>query len=396
MPNQNSILVNINSPSTPQIFSRIEIGEKLIDEKFLQEALFASPGCLPLDEFGGNFAPAACIGREILKIDLLYLSADGFITIVETKLWKNPEARRTAVAQILDYAKKLSCWDYEQLESAVKRKLGFDESLYAWLCENDETGEGMPEESIFIDSVSRNLQGGHFLLLIVGDGIREGVQDLTESLNQAPQLGFTFGLVEMACYRWSEDQLLLSPSVVARTQEIERAVVRIEMKDSTRESIDVDVSTNPDDIETTPGLQSFMETLADRTSSSLANQLDSFCRHFESSIDEVSIVCHKKYLLKCKYFENDKEESLWIITANNEGKVALGGHKHWKLGCEEVRQVIEQFWNSVAQLVPALQPKLLESGSMSRPTCSLEMLLQHSEQLKPLIVEYTSNLTSLE
>ena len=309
MPNQSSILVDVNSPSTPKIFHRVEMGANLMDEKFLQEALFASPGCLPLDEFGGNFAPAACIGREILKADLLYLSADGFITIVETKLWKNPEARRTAVAQILDYAKKLSCWDYEQLETAVKKKLGFNESLYDWLCENDETGEGMPNESKFIDSVSRNLRGGHFLLLIVGDGIREGVQDLTESLNQAPQLGFTFGLVEMACYRWSEDQLLLSPSVVARTQEIERAVVRIEMKAPTRDSIDVEVSTSPDDIETTPGLQSFMETLAEKSSSSLANQLDTFCRHFESSNDDVSIVCNRRYLLKCRYFENERDAS---------------------------------------------------------------------------------------
>ena len=247
---QKSLLVDTVNRNVSSVCERVEFGANLIDEKLLQLVLFESAGTLPLHEFGSGFSPAACIGREILKTDLLFLSADGFITIVETKLWKNPEARRTAVAQILDYAKKLSKWNYEQLESACKKKLGFDNSLYEWLCENDETSESMPDESVFIDSVQRNLRGGHFLLLIVGDGIREGVQDLTESLNQAPQLGFTFGLVEMACYRWSEDQLLLSPSVVARTKEIERAVVRIEMKEAVRETVEVEVSTNSAEVTT--------------------------------------------------------------------------------------------------------------------------------------------------
>ncbi len=33
--------------------------------------------------------------------------------LVEAKLWRNPEARRKVIGQILDYAKELSRWNYE-------------------------------------------------------------------------------------------------------------------------------------------------------------------------------------------------------------------------------------------------------------------------------------------
>ena len=58
-----------------------------------------------------GFSPPRTVGREVLTaaglIDVLYVSPAGLVTIVETKLWRNPEARREVVGQILDYAKEL-------------------------------------------------------------------------------------------------------------------------------------------------------------------------------------------------------------------------------------------------------------------------------------------------
>jgi hypothetical protein len=43
--------------------------------------------------------------------------------VVETKLWRNPEAHRSVVAQIIDYAKDLSKMSFEDFcESATKTK----------------------------------------------------------------------------------------------------------------------------------------------------------------------------------------------------------------------------------------------------------------------------------
>ena len=33
-------------------------------------------------------------------LDILYINPKGFLSLVETKLWRNPEARRSVVAQI--------------------------------------------------------------------------------------------------------------------------------------------------------------------------------------------------------------------------------------------------------------------------------------------------------
>ena len=83
--------------------NRIESQAK--DEKtegWLQQLIFEHPDLLPVDEFDESFAPLIPIGREVATksgaIDNLYISPVGRLTIVETKLWKNPEKHRTVVA----------------------------------------------------------------------------------------------------------------------------------------------------------------------------------------------------------------------------------------------------------------------------------------------------------
>jgi hypothetical protein len=55
-----------------------------------------------------DFPSPGRVGREIPvttgRIDLLYVSTSGYPVIVETKLWRNPEAKREVVAQGLDMA----------------------------------------------------------------------------------------------------------------------------------------------------------------------------------------------------------------------------------------------------------------------------------------------------
>ena len=85
------------------------------------------------------------------------------------------------------------------------------------------------DEARFVDAVSRNLKRGRFLLLIVGDGIREGVENIANFLQRHAGMDFTFGLVELAFYRFPEGRgLLVQPRVIAQTVSIERAVVRVE------------------------------------------------------------------------------------------------------------------------------------------------------------------------
>ena len=77
---------------------------------------------------------------------------NGDLIIVECKLWRNPDARRKVIGQILDYAKDLSNMNYSQLESGVLRVTGEDNSsIY------DKMLKHFPDldEAEFIDKVQR-------------------------------------------------------------------------------------------------------------------------------------------------------------------------------------------------------------------------------------------------
>ena len=100
-------------------------GKDSYDEDWLQSLLCQTPEILPTGEFDPAFFPAMPLCRELPTaagpIDLAYVSDQGRLSIVECKLWRNPEARRDAVSQILDYAKEISRWSYEELNAAVCR-----------------------------------------------------------------------------------------------------------------------------------------------------------------------------------------------------------------------------------------------------------------------------------
>jgi hypothetical protein len=218
---------------------RVSLTQKTFDELRIQELIRANPEILPVDEIEPVFSPPISIGREVPTkagfIDNLYLSPQGYLTIVETKLWRNPEARREVVGQIIDYAKEVSKWSFKELEDQVrsynqsyrKANLGIVETL------RQEQGEDVDEQFI-IDSISHNIRQGRYLLLVVGDGIRESVEDMVEFLAQTPQLQFTLALVELQIYELDTNQdksLLIIPQIVTRTREVVRAVVRIEAKE---------------------------------------------------------------------------------------------------------------------------------------------------------------------
>jgi hypothetical protein len=200
-------------------------------EDWLQALLFKHPELLPIGEIEPAFEPVIPVCRELPTpagpLDLLFISPDGLPTLVECKLWRNPEARREVVAQVLDYAKELSRWNYADLVRATCRALGAaGDPLFAAANVSDEA---LPPHE-FADAVARNLRRGRFVLLIVGEGIRESVEELAEFLHAYGHLSFTLALIELALHRLPDEfggHLMVSPRVVTRTREIERAVVRV-------------------------------------------------------------------------------------------------------------------------------------------------------------------------
>jgi hypothetical protein len=228
---------------------RVPFTDRAFDEDWLQRLLYEHPAVLPVHELEPVFSGLIPVARELPTpagpVDLLYVNAQGFLILAETKLWRNPEARRSVVAQIIDYAKEMARWSYRDLTEAVRRGVGAaaDDPLVELVRGGGEEFD----EADFIDSVSRNLRLGRFLLLVVGDGIREDVEHMAEFLQKTPHLAFTLGLVELGLYRLSAndtDLLLAQPRILARTQEIVRAVVEIKVP-IRPEDVVVDIPTKP-------------------------------------------------------------------------------------------------------------------------------------------------------
>jgi hypothetical protein len=197
------------------------------------------PEILPVSEIDERVQlPLFSLGTEITtpsgSIDNLFLSQSGHLVVVETKLWRNPEARREVVAQILDYAGCVRQWRYEDIERLWARRHPAKGDL--WQCVAPRESEEQ-----WIDQTSRNLARGRMTLLVVGDGIRSQAQQLAEAVAGHPDFPFRLGLVALLLYEMPDERVLVVPDTLARTQEIERAIVRITYHEKDRPEVAVEV-----------------------------------------------------------------------------------------------------------------------------------------------------------
>jgi len=244
---------------------RIRFTDTDVNEAWLQRLLFDYPALLPARDLDPAFSPTIPLAREVPTpaglIDLLLISPLGYLTLVETKLIRNPEARREVLGQILDYSKELSRWSYQDLTDAVRHAGGSqapDPILDAVMRGAGDTEDFDSEQ--FKRAVAHGLRHGRFLLLVVGDEISEQVEALVDYLQNFAHLQFTLGLISLALYRTDASRpwpILVVPRVIARTTEIVRAIVRIEGGgDGTTVTV---VSTPIADTPTSPSLEAFWE-----------------------------------------------------------------------------------------------------------------------------------------
>lgn len=225
--------------------TQVSLSDPNTNEDWLQQQIHEYPDLLPIDEIGTAWGPLVSLGREIPvaagAIDNLLLSPAGELTVVETKLWRNPEARRKVIGQILDYASALAELSYEELDEAVRvASPGDDRTMWERVV-GSAYAPSIDTEHGFVNTVTRNLKMGSFLLLVVGDGIRSDLHGIASLLGSQPSLGFHLELVEVRLYRMPDGALLVVPNLVGRTQEVTRAVVQIHNPERADVSVTVEV-----------------------------------------------------------------------------------------------------------------------------------------------------------
>src|SRR5215207_920580 len=97
-------------------------------EAWLRDLLFSTPESIPVGDLDPSFGPLVPLCRELRTeagpVDVAFINGDGLLTLVECKLWRNPEARRKVVAQVLDYARAVTRWSYADLQRQVSIATG--------------------------------------------------------------------------------------------------------------------------------------------------------------------------------------------------------------------------------------------------------------------------------
>ena len=225
---------------------RIPLGARVddggMDESSLRNLLFQFPRSLPVEAIDAAYSDPVPICRELYTpagyVDALYINALGRLILAEFKLWRNPQARREVIGQILDYTKELASWEFDDLQREVSRALGRKGNVPYELVREQAPNV---EQASFVDNVSRHLKRGEFLLLIVGDGIREGVEKIVQFVQSYSGLHFDLALVEVALYRDTANRIIVQPRVLMRTEVVRRVVLESgQLEDLTTEDGDVD------------------------------------------------------------------------------------------------------------------------------------------------------------
>jgi hypothetical protein len=217
-------------PAIVQRFSN-ELNDTGFTEDWLQNLIHTNPELVPASDLEPVWRELMAVCRELPcpsgYIDNVFVTPQGYLVFVECKLWRNTEARRKVIAQILDYAKDIADWQYDDLTRAINsaNKTTFENPLYECVKDHPEAAD----EIEFVDRVSRNLRFGRHLLLIVGDGIQENLVSLVEHVQGHMGLQFMLGLIEIGIFRLqNQGGLVIVPNIVAKTLIVERGVLRLE------------------------------------------------------------------------------------------------------------------------------------------------------------------------
>lgn len=177
---------------------------KFTEEGKLQDYLEKYPSLIPLGEIVEGASNLLCIGREVGAgpgaIDLLFIDKDGLLTVAETKLAKNPEARRTVIGQIIEYASYMSQWTADDVYRIAGEylKSNLDDVV-------GNTGED------FRSNIEQNLRNGKMRLIIAVDELIEPLRATITFLNSYSN--FDILLLQVSNFEESKSRMILIPSL---------------------------------------------------------------------------------------------------------------------------------------------------------------------------------------
>lgn len=246
-----SLIFSGAEPASPKWLNRTSLAARNSekDENWLQQTLFSHPELIPIREINPGASGFVPICRELtipkaggsVFLDIFGVTPEGKLVLVECKLWRNPQARREVVAQILEYAALVRQWSFGDLTARVKSRTKSEAANPIF----EVVSSYHPEldEGRFVDAVDASLRTGDFVLIIAGDGIRSDIHAIADHLNQSSGLTSRIALVEFQLWENDRNDLVIVPSVPLRTEVVQH---RIFVTDDGR-PISFEMAANSDD-----------------------------------------------------------------------------------------------------------------------------------------------------
>ena len=201
-------------------------------EASIQALVHGNPKVIPMGEIEPAYQDMISLCTELPLssgfLDNLWMTPRGGIVIGECKLFRNPQARREVIAQALDYARALQRMNYEAFEAAIARARGAPDFRLWEYVSADQPESDMVPEATFIDGVSRRLREAQLMILIIGDGIREDLEDLMEFLQLHAGLHANLALLDLSLWKLPDGRRLIIPRLPMKTATIVRGIVRMD------------------------------------------------------------------------------------------------------------------------------------------------------------------------
>lgn len=360
---------------TPQDWGSLGTDERAA-ERHLQEILAQCPELLALTDFGSAYAPAVCVGREVSTpagpVDAVFVSDQGRVVLVETKLHKNPEARREVVAQLLDYVSHVAAWSYRDLDAAARAFAAERFPAHAWrglhafvawrLADAANGYEPPMDEDQFLAEVDRALAAGELLGLVVGDHINPRAVRLADFARSHPGLGFDLGLVELGAFRrpGTRGPVVFVPRIVQRTEVVARTVV--EVRDRTHTGVVATVAVEgPADGTTQKRRRAASEAQYFTYLRESAPASEPLVRELVALFEALATASGGRFELQYQsatanfYWRESDEQTRRIFVLSRKGEVGVWLQYLRDAGRDDLAAVVEEHARAVLPLAPGRQ-----------------------------------------
>jgi len=188
-----------------------------MNETWLQETLYQA-GDLLNQTSRDSLDPIIPLCRELplrgststVYLDILAVRASGRPVLIECKLWKNPQARREVIGQILEYGALLQGQSYADVDAQVKSSLK-DSGTSIWGIAKRKSDQTISENA-FVDHFTNCLIEGSFDLVLAGDGIRSDVKSVVSFLERRQSQINSLHMIEVSVFENGESRLVVAQS----------------------------------------------------------------------------------------------------------------------------------------------------------------------------------------